>query len=141
MRTRILAATTVATAVISGIAFAQTPKAEEDHSAHHPAGSTAAANSSTPSAAPSPEAINQQMKAMQAEIQKLSEENAALKADKSDKIMDIQADYALGQQELAQTGELKVMEMQFDQQADIYKAGVNAAAQASRPVTQGSKAR
>ena len=47
MRTRILAATTVATAVISGIAFAQTPKAEEDHSAHHPAGSTAAANSST----------------------------------------------------------------------------------------------
>ena len=71
MRTRILAATTVATAVISGIAFAQTPKAEEDHSAHHPAGSTAAANSSTPSAAPSPEAINQQMKAMQDMHQKM----------------------------------------------------------------------
>ena len=71
MRTRILAATTVATAVISGIAFAQTPKAEEDHSAHHPAGSTAAANSSTPSAAPIPEAINQQIKTMHDMHQKM----------------------------------------------------------------------
>lgn len=71
MRTKILAASALATAIISGTAFAQTPKAEEDHSAHHPAGSASAASASAPSATPSPEAFNQQMKAMQDMHQKM----------------------------------------------------------------------
>lgn len=71
MRTKILAASALATAIISGTAFAQTPKAEEDHSAHHSAGSASAASASAPSAKPSPEAFNQQMKAMQDMHQKM----------------------------------------------------------------------
>jgi hypothetical protein len=71
MRTNILAASALATAIISGTAFAQTPKAEDDHSAHHPAGSASAASASVPSAMPSPEAFNQQMKAMQDMHQKM----------------------------------------------------------------------
>ena len=69
MRTRILAVTTLA--VLSGMAFAQTPKAEDDHSAHHPTGSDPAASPPATGATPSPEAFNQQMKAMQDMHQKL----------------------------------------------------------------------
>jgi len=61
MRTKILAVSTLVTVIFSGVSFAQAPKADEDHSAHHPAGSAPAASAP----APSPEAFNQQMKAMQ----------------------------------------------------------------------------
>ena len=71
MHTKILAAFALATAIISGAAFAQTSKAEEDHSAHHPAGSVSAASASAPSAMPSPEAFNEQMRAMQDMHQKM----------------------------------------------------------------------
>ena len=52
--------------VLAGCAAAQAPKAEEDHSAHHPAGATAAP--ATPAAdrpAASPESVEHQLKAMQ----------------------------------------------------------------------------
>jgi hypothetical protein len=67
MRTKILAVSTLVTVIFSGVAFAQAPKADEDHSAHHSAGNVPAASAPAPSAGatPSPEAFNQQMKAMQ----------------------------------------------------------------------------
>ena len=57
--------------MLAGCAAVQAPKAEEDHSAHHPVGSTAPpATSATPVAAvdrpaPSPESVERQLKAMQ----------------------------------------------------------------------------
>jgi len=67
MRTKILAVSTLVTVIFSGVAFAQAPKADEDHSAHHPTGSVPAASAPAPSpgATPSPEAFDRQMKAMQ----------------------------------------------------------------------------
>lgn len=88
MRIPTFTATTAATLlVLSGMAFAQTQKAEEDHSAHHPAGNTppAAAPASNPDAAPAPEAIDRQMKAMQDMHQKMQ---AAKTAAERAKLMD-----------------------------------------------------
>jgi uncharacterized membrane protein YccC len=54
--------------VIAGCAAAQAPKAEEDHSAHHPAGATAAPAPQAATAdrtTASPEGLNRQLKAMQ----------------------------------------------------------------------------
>lgn len=67
MRTRILNATMLATAVFSGLTFAQIPKTEEDHSAHHPSAGAPAASTTVPvtSAAPVTETSNQQLKTMQ----------------------------------------------------------------------------
>ena len=62
MHTKILTVSTLVTVIFSGVAFAQAPKADEVHSAHHPAGSAPAAS---PGATPSPEAFDRQMKAMQ----------------------------------------------------------------------------
>lgn len=85
MRTRILAASTLATVVISGLAFAQTPKTEEDHAAHHPAGSAPVVSTSASGAVPSLEAFNQQMKAMQDMHQKMQ---AAKTSAERAKLMD-----------------------------------------------------
>lgn len=88
MRIPTLTATTAATLlVLSGMAFAQTQKAEEDHSAHHPAGNTppAAAPVSKPDAAPALETIDRQMKAMQDMHQKMQ---AAKTAAERAKLMD-----------------------------------------------------
>lgn len=71
MRTRIFSVTTLLTAVLSGGAFAQTPKAEENHLAHHPAGNVPVASVTATGATPSPEAFNQQIKAMQGMHQKM----------------------------------------------------------------------
>lgn len=78
MRMPTFAETTAATLlVLSGMAFAQTQKTEEDHSAHHPAGNTpsAAAPAAKPDAAPAPETIDRQMKAMQDMHQKMQAAN------------------------------------------------------------------
>ena len=69
-RKHILAVTTLATALLSGMAFAQAPKTEED-SAHHPSSTAPAAGAPALGATPSPEAFNQQMKAMQDMRQKM----------------------------------------------------------------------
>lgn len=62
MRLRIVASTLAALAV-AGCAVAQTPKADEDHSAHHPPGSPPPAAAAPRAAAP--DAFDKQMKAMQ----------------------------------------------------------------------------
>ena len=69
-RKEILAAITLATALLSGMAFAQAPKTKED-SAHHPSSTAPAAGAPALGATPSPEAFNMQMKAMQDMRQKL----------------------------------------------------------------------
>lgn len=54
--------------VIAGCAAAPAPKAEEDHSAHHPAGATAAPAPQAATAdrtTAAPEGLNRQLKAMQ----------------------------------------------------------------------------
>lgn len=74
MRIPTLTATTAATLmVLSGMAFAQTQKAEENHSAHHPAGDAppVVAPAAKPDVPPAPEAIARQMKAMQDMHQKM----------------------------------------------------------------------
>lgn len=85
MRTQILFVLTLATVSIFGAALAQTPKENEDHSAHSPAGNAAAA--STPAAAVplSEEAFNQQMKAMLDMRQKM--QSVKTSAERS-KVMD-----------------------------------------------------
>lgn len=85
-----------------------------------------------------PPEAQQQMEAMKAEIQKLQQENMALKQDKSDKIMEIQSKHVLGQQELQQEGELEVLKIESNERSNFFKAQANAAAQASRPVVQSS---
>lgn len=60
--------------LIAGCAAAQAPKTEEDHSAHHPAGATAAPAPPAAAAdrpAASPEAFERQLKAMQDMHQRL----------------------------------------------------------------------
>lgn len=66
MRLRVLSPALAALA-LSGCALAQAPKAEADHSAHHPPGAAPATTASGTAArtAPSPEAFDRQMKAMQ----------------------------------------------------------------------------
>lgn len=66
MRLRVLSSTLAALA-LSGCALAQAPKAEDDHSAHHPPGAApaAAAPGTAARTAPAPEAFDRQMKAMQ----------------------------------------------------------------------------
>ena len=83
-----------------------------------------------------PEQVQQQLQGMQQAIAKLQEENQKLKQDKSDKILEAQLDYAIGQQELQQKGELEVMKIESNERTNFYKAQANAAAQASRPVVQ-----
>ena len=59
---------TLAALLISGCALAQTPKAEEDHSAHHPPGGSPAAEAPATGAgrpAPSPDTMARQLKGMQ----------------------------------------------------------------------------
>ncbi len=70
MRMRILASTLVVVAV-SGCAVAQTPKAEEDHSAHHPVGSVPVATAPAARAAVPPDVFDKQVKAMQDMHQRL----------------------------------------------------------------------
>lgn len=60
-----IVASTLATLVVAGCAVAQTPKADEDHSAHHPPGSPAAVATPAPRTAAAPDAFDKQMKAMQ----------------------------------------------------------------------------
>ncbi len=57
-----IAASTFAALTVATFAVAQTPKTDEDHSAHHPPGSATAPTAVSPMA---PEAIDKQMKAMQ----------------------------------------------------------------------------
>ncbi len=63
--------------VVSGCAVTQPPKAEEDYSAHHPAGSAPAtatiqaAPMPTSMPNPSPDALNRQLQAMEAMHQKM----------------------------------------------------------------------
>lgn len=69
--------------VVSGCAIAQAPKAEDDHSAHHPAGNATAAVMPVPGSASAPQAFERQMKAMQdmhqkMEVAKSPAERAAL---------------------------------------------------------------
>jgi hypothetical protein len=66
-------AVAVATAAISGCAVAQTPKVDDAHSSHHPAGSAliAAAPAPTSRPTPPPEAFERQMKAMEEMHQKM----------------------------------------------------------------------
>ncbi len=56
---------TLTSLAIAGCAVAQTPKADEDHSAHHPAGSPPAAAAPAQRAQTTPDAFDRQMKAMQ----------------------------------------------------------------------------
>lgn len=65
MLTQILAPLTVAAVTISGVVFAQTPQAGQDHSSHHPASNDVNVAAPAPGSLPSAEAFNQQMKAMQ----------------------------------------------------------------------------
>ncbi len=58
-------ASTLAALAIAGCAVAQTPKADEDHSAHHPPGGPPAAAAQAPRPPATPEALDRQMKAMQ----------------------------------------------------------------------------
>lgn len=83
-----------------------------------------------------PEQVQKQLQDMQSTIAQLQEENQKLKMDKSEKMIDVQADYALGQQKLAQEFELGQQKIEADKAAKFYTAQANAAAQASRPVVQ-----
>lgn len=59
-----IVASTLAALAVAGCAVAQTPKADEDHFAHHPPGRAAPAGAAAPRAA-APDAFDKQMKAMQ----------------------------------------------------------------------------
>lgn len=85
-----------------------------------------------------PEQVQQKLQEMQGVIAKLQEENQKLKQDKSDKIMDVQSDYVLGQQKLAQEYNLGQQKIEADLQGKFFTAQANAAAQASRPIVQKS---
>lgn len=91
--------------IFSSCALAQAPKAEDDHSAHHPPADTPAATAPKPGSKPAPEAFDRQMKAMQDMHQKMQ---AAKTATERANLM--QEHMKLMQSGMAMMGQMGAME-------------------------------
>ncbi len=81
-----------------------------------------------------PPQVQQQIEEGKQQLQKLSEENQKLKQDQSDAMAKIEADKQIAAMKIAAEKEIALAKLASEQELERYKAELNAAAVASRPV-------
>ncbi|TDR34343.1 portal protein [Aquamicrobium defluvii] len=83
-----------------------------------------------------PPQVQQQIEEGKQKLQQLSEENQKLKQDQSDSMAKIEADKQIAAAKIAAEKEIALAKLASEQELERYKAELNAAAVASRPVIQ-----
>ncbi|RWO22827.1 portal protein [Mesorhizobium sp.] len=87
-----------------------------------------------------PPEMQKQMQEMQAQMQQLAQENQQLKADKSEKIAEIQADQQIQMIKVQSEEKIAAAKIQSQQQVEFYKAQTQAAIAAAKPKPNGQSA-